>query len=356
MGLLRRLLAALDGWQRRHRAAGVTWAVVKKFSDDQANLLVVALGWYGFTAIYPLLLVVVTIFGFIGARSLGAGIIDTLHQFPVIGSQFVAGRSTLHGSVAGLVLGLVGLAYGAQGVTQTAEQMMFRVWNLPQFARPGFLPRLGHSFAALTTIGLTFVANAFLAPFAGGHHHSLGFRVVVIAGMVVVNVAGYLATFRILTARESGVTLRQLVPGSVTGAIGFTALITVGAGLVQHQLQHSSATYGAFAAVIGLVTFLLLLAKISVYAAELNPVLARALFPRSLPTGDPTRAYDQVAHDLTQEERRRPDQRVGVGFGADAICMRPEFGDQTRWASRAAPSAGGPGRPLPGAAAHPFGR
>jgi uncharacterized BrkB/YihY/UPF0761 family membrane protein len=97
--------------------------VVKKFGDDNVNLLVVALGWYGFTAIYPLLLVVVTIFGFIGAASLGTGIVHTLHQFPVIGSQFNPGKgdSQLHGSVFGLIIGVAGLLYGAQGVTQTAE-------------------------------------------------------------------------------------------------------------------------------------------------------------------------------------------------------------------------------------------
>src|ERR1700745_4410804 len=77
-----------DGWQRRARWAGRPYAVVKKFGDDNANLLAVALAWYGFTAIFPLLLVVVTVFGFIGAQSIGSGIIRTLHQFPVIGSSF----------------------------------------------------------------------------------------------------------------------------------------------------------------------------------------------------------------------------------------------------------------------------
>ena len=51
----------------------VPYAVLKKSGDDNANLLVVALAWYGFTAIFPLLLVVVTVFGFIGAQSIGPG-------------------------------------------------------------------------------------------------------------------------------------------------------------------------------------------------------------------------------------------------------------------------------------------
>src|SRR5215469_8927831 len=126
-------MGALDRWQRRVRWAGVPYAVMKKFGDDNANLLVVALAWYGFTAIFPLLLVVVTVLGFIGQRSLGTGIVSTLHQFPVVGSSFnPATPSALHGSAVGLIVGLVGLLYGAQGVTQTAQQAMATVWNVPQ--------------------------------------------------------------------------------------------------------------------------------------------------------------------------------------------------------------------------------
>ena len=150
MGLLRKVMGALDRWQRRHRWAGVPYAVMKKFGNDDANLLVVSLAWYGFTAIFPLLLVVVTVLGFIGQQSLGTGILRTLHEFPVIGSSFKpASRGALHGSTIGLIIGLIGLVYGAQGVTQTAQQAMATVWNVPQARRTGFLPRLGRSLAGL---------------------------------------------------------------------------------------------------------------------------------------------------------------------------------------------------------------
>jgi uncharacterized BrkB/YihY/UPF0761 family membrane protein len=68
---MKRTVAVIDRWQRRHRTPAVTYGVIKKFGDDNANMLVVALGWYGFTAIYPLLLVVVTVFGYIGAALVG---------------------------------------------------------------------------------------------------------------------------------------------------------------------------------------------------------------------------------------------------------------------------------------------
>jgi uncharacterized BrkB/YihY/UPF0761 family membrane protein len=315
---LRRVMSAVDDWQRRTRWAGVPYGVVKKFGDDNANLLVVSLAWYGFTAIFPLLLVVVTLFGFIGQRSIGSGIVSTLHHFPVVGSSFnPASRSVLPASPLGLGIGLIGLLYGAQGVTQTAQQAMATVWNIPQVLRTGFLPRLGRSLAALVTIGGTFVLNAFVTGYATGGTSSYAIRVPVLVGLLVVNAGLYFASFALLTTKA--VSARRLIPGAVVGAAGFTALITVGTGLVTHQLKDASATYGAFGSVIGMVAFLLLLAKITMYAAELNPVLARSLYPRALPLGGEATAADRtVLADLAHAEQRRDDQVIGVGFGADA--------------------------------------
>jgi uncharacterized BrkB/YihY/UPF0761 family membrane protein len=320
MGLLRKLMGALDRWQRRTRWAGVSYAVVKKFGDDNANLLVVSLAWYGFLAIFPLLLVVVTVFGFIGQQSIGSGILRTLHEFPVVGSSFnPENRSALHGSTVGLVIGLIGLVYGAQGVTQTAQQAMATVWNIPQGRRTGFLPRLGRSLAGLFTIGGAFLINALVTTYATGGTSSYVIRVPVLAGLLVVNAALYFASFTVLTAKVIGP--RGLLPGAILGAVGFTALITVGTGLVTHQLKNASSTYGAFGSVIGIVAFLLLLAKLTIYAAELNPVLSRSLYPRALPlSGEPTAADREVLATLVHAEQRRDDQAIGVGFGEDAAA------------------------------------
>ncbi len=315
---LRRVMTAADGWQRRSRWAGVPYAVIKKFSDDNANLLVVALAWYGFTAIFPLLLVVVTLFGFIGKQSIGTGLVRTLHEFPVVGSSFnPASRDVLHGSALGLVIGLIGLLYGAQGVTQTAQQAMATVWNIPRTQRTGFLPRLGRSLTGLATIGAAFVVNAFVTGYATGGTSSYAIRVPVLAALLVINSGLYFVTFTVLTAKVVGP--RGHIPGAIAGAVAFTALITVGTGLVTHQLRNASATYGAFGSVIGIVAFLLLLAKLTMYAAELNPVLARRLYPRSLPmAAEPTGADHQVLTFIAHAEQRRADQVIGVGFGENA--------------------------------------
>ena len=316
---LRKVIAPVDRWQRRIPWAGVPYAVMKKFGDDNANLVVVALAWYGFTAIFPLLLVMMAVFGLIGARSIGTGILHTLHQFPVIGLSFnPSNPSALHSSTLGLIVGLIGLVYGAQGVTQTAQQAMAMVWHIPQTQRTGFLPRLGRSVAGLVTIGGAFLVNAFLSTYATGGTTNYAIRIGVLAGLLIINAALYFLTFTLLTAKVIGP--RGLLPGAVLGAVAFTALITVGTGLMTHQLKNAQSSYGAFGLVIGIVTLLLLLAKLSMYAAELNPVLARRLYPRALPMGgEPTDADLRVLASIAHAEQRRDDQVIGVGFGEDAV-------------------------------------
>ncbi len=294
-------LTAIDRWQRRTPVVAPAYAVQKKFGDDQLGQYVVALGWYGFVSIFPLLLVVTTILGFIGVASLGRTIVSTLHDFPVIGQNFNPSHpsSDLHGSTFGLVIGLAGLVYGAQGVMQSAQQAMARAWNIPRSKRPSFAARLGRSLLGLAVIGGTFVANAAVSSFATGHGEPLGLRVGVLAAMLVVNSGLFLLSFRILT--PGAVAWSRLLPGALVGSFGFTLLITLGSGLIQHQVRRSSATYGQFGIVIGLVGFLFLLAKISLYGAELNSVLARRLWPRSLVSSEPTKADREVLESLSSE-------------------------------------------------------
>jgi uncharacterized BrkB/YihY/UPF0761 family membrane protein len=258
------------------------------------------------------------VLGSIGAGSLGTGILSTLHQFPVIGTSFnPSSPNSLHGSTPGLIVGLIGLVYGAQGVTQTAQQAMATVWHIPQTQRTGFLPRLGRSLAGLVTIGGAFLVNAALTTYATAPKTGYAIEISLLIGLLIINVGLYFATFTLLTAKAIGP--RGLLPGAVLGAVAFTALITVGTGLMTHQLKNASSTYGAFGSVIGIVTLLLLLAKLSMYAAELNPVLSRRLYPRALPLGgEPTDADRQVLAGLAYAEQRTDDEVIGVGFGENA--------------------------------------
>jgi membrane protein len=73
-----RVLAAIDTWQRSHAAAAVPVAVLKKFGDDRASSLAALMAYYAFFSLFPLLLVFVSVLGFVleDDPSLQADIVD----------------------------------------------------------------------------------------------------------------------------------------------------------------------------------------------------------------------------------------------------------------------------------------
>ena len=58
-------LHALDRLQQRHRRLALPAAVIKKFGDDEAGRMAALIAYYGFVSLFPLLLVLVTVLGFV---------------------------------------------------------------------------------------------------------------------------------------------------------------------------------------------------------------------------------------------------------------------------------------------------
>ena len=121
----------------------------------------------------------------------------------------------------------------------------------------------------------------------------------------------YLGAFRALTPK--GVPTRNLLPGAITGGIGWTVLQVLGTYLVHHFL-HSDSVYGVFATVLGLLAWVYLATEITVYSAEVNVVLARRLWPRSI-VQPPLTEADRTSMALQAlQNQRRPEQDVKVTF------------------------------------------
>ena len=62
-------LRGVDRYQQRHALVGVPFAVVRKFGDDQGGNLATLLAWSAFFALFPLLLVLVTLLGYLSAAT-----------------------------------------------------------------------------------------------------------------------------------------------------------------------------------------------------------------------------------------------------------------------------------------------
>jgi len=105
-------------------------------------------------------------------------------------------------------------------------------------------------------------------------------------------------------------------------------LQALGGVFVTQVLAGSSQTYGSFAAVVGLLSWLLIASQLMLIAAELNVVLARELWPRSL-TGDLLAPDRQALRASAYAAQIDPRQRISVSFRDGDNATQDQEPDET---------------------------
>jgi YihY family inner membrane protein len=355
MNGIQRRLRRVDAFQQRHTAVAFPYGVVKKYSDDNASSLASQLTYAMYITVFPLLLLLITVLNLVlaGDPSAQARVASSAFgQFPIVGQELAHNIHALHrGSMIGLIAGILGLAYGSTGLAQTGLYAMAQIWNIPPTVRPNFINRMGRSALFLVVLGVGLVVTTTLSGFGtfGKHNIVLGWVAELVAAGV--NVGIYFAAFRVLTPKQ--VSTRRLWPGAVIGGIVWTVLQAFGGYVVGHDLKGASATYGLFGLVLGLLAWLALGAAITLYAAEVNTVLARRLWPRAI-VQPPLTAADQESIALQAlQSQRRPEQEVVTTF-YKAPMTEDEFRDSgyeledsPTGVTRTMPAQGGPPREDP---------
>jgi membrane protein len=309
-------LRAIDEAQQRHPRLSFPAAVVKKFGDDQAGQLAALIAYYGFVSLFPLLLVFVTVLGFVlqGNPSAQDSILhSTLSQFPVIGTQLQTNVHSLTGSAVALTVGLIGSLLGALGITGAAQNAFNQVWHVPRKDRPSFLTSRLRGVVLIAVLGTlsilsTVVAGAVSARVPGGTLATLGGVVLALAA----NLLLFFAAFRLLTVND--VPTRDLLPGVLFAAILWLLLLEVGGYYVAHVVRHAQDTSGLFAFVLGLLAWLYLGGQLTLLAAEINVVRARRLWPRSFFTPPLLDADKRALISAAEVEERVQEENVEVTF------------------------------------------
>ena len=342
MNVFERVLRPVDRFQQRHTATAFLFGVIKKFGDDNASTLVANLAYTAFGSIFVLLLLLVTILGLVLSSHprLEKQVLDsTFGQFPIIGTDLQKNIKALHrNSVISLVIAIIGLLWGGLGLAQNGIFTMSQVWNLPGPDRPNYLKRLARSVVFLLLLALGLATSTFLAATVPAvHGGSMGLAIAGGAASAVVNFALYLFAFDVLTPAK--IPLRQLAPGAAVAGVGWTILQAVGGFVVGHYLKNASSVYGLFAIVLGLFAWLYLITQLTVYAAELNVVLARHLWPRSIVQPPLTDADRRSIAAQAVQNRRRPEQSVEVSFDGEPMRQADLLGAGDNGQETPSPSA-----------------
>jgi YihY family inner membrane protein len=302
-----------------------------KFIDDQGAYLAAIISFYALIAIFPLLLLATTIFGFIlqGNEGLQERVLDSaLSTFPIIGDEL--GRpDALTGSKTSTVIGILTAIYGSMGLGQALQNALNVAWSVPRNQRPNPVLLRLKSLALIAIVGTSVLAIAILSTL-GSETEVFGPRLdstlqwgvrlltVLLTGLLLT------AVFRLAAARRHH--LGRAAPGGFTVAVLWQGLQYVGTLYTTRILAETQGMTVVFALVLGLIGIIYVAAVIGVVGMEVNVVLARHLWPRSIRTlfvdrGDLTDADRRAYASYVRAQQHKSAENVEVSF------KDPETGD-----------------------------
>ena len=309
-----RLVRWFDRWQGDRTVAAVPVAVVRKYADDRGSAMASLFTYYAFLALFPLLILVLTLFQTVSGRFPGLrdAVVDTvIGQLPVIGPMLRDETSSLAATGFGLAIGVLGLLWGATGLYNSAQLAMSQVWNVEGVNRMGLVSRLLRSlvlFAALfTAAGVSAAASMWGDGILPSSSLS---RILSIIGSFGINVVMVFVALRIVTPPV--VPWRRLALPAVLAGVAWGALQMLGHWLVATRLSRMNELYGVFAYAIGTLAWLTLMARVIVFSVEISVVTSNGLHPRRIAQPPLTDADREVLDRIVHNERRRPEQHIDI--------------------------------------------
>ena len=253
------IVETLDGW-RRH------------LSGRNASVL----SFFSFLTIFPLLLAATTILGFVleDNEDLQERIVDgALADIPVLGQQLANDPASLDGSLVALLIGLLGALWSSTKAFVGLQGALDDVWEVDVDDRPSMPVQRGKALVGIAFIGVAQIGNVVITSVVQAADLPAGSRTLLIAATVVINVLVVGAMYRFLTSASPSI--GDVWPGAVIAGVVITGLQNFGTWIVTRITDNASDTYGNFALVLGLVTWLGLLAITTIMCAELNAALVR---------------------------------------------------------------------------------
>lgn len=249
----------LDGW-RLH------------ISGRNASVL----AFFGFLSIFPLLLAATTILGFVleDDEELQQRIIDgALSDIPVLGQTLADDPASLTGNPWALVIGLATALWSATKAFVALQMAQDDVWEVPVDDRAPLPKERGKALLGIVFIGAAQLGSIAIATLVNAAGLPSGSRLLLLLATVVINIAVLAAMFRFLTAATPS--WSDVWPGAVLAGLAYTLLQHFGTAIVRQITENAGVTYGQFALVLGLVTWLGFLAIATLMSCELNAALVR---------------------------------------------------------------------------------
>ena len=187
----------------------------------------------------------------------------------------------LHGSVVALVIGLVTSLLAGLGVTQAAQNAFDRVWAVPFKDRPNFLKSRLRGLILLVVLGVLFIFATLASGLVTG---GLGKGWLVgVAGIVISLLLNFGTLLRHLPADDlAEIPTQDLRVGVIVAGVRGQCCSPWAASTSAMSSRVSTAPTRSSASSSRCSCGCTSGAQMTLYAAEINVVLRRRLWPRSL--------------------------------------------------------------------------
>lgn len=269
--------SAIGRFVDRHAWLRIPVEVVTRTTELNGNYAANALTLVGFIALFPLLLLIISITGLLTGSNphLASDVIDFLglqgQTAETVDNTLQRARES---GTSGSVVGLAGLAWSGLSLVGA---LRFTV-NLPAgYAVRGLRARL-IGIPWLLGAGGIFLMSWVLSTILGWLPGWSAPVVLVLSLGLDVALFGW--TFWFLAVDRPS--LRTLLPGALVAAIGFELLKTGATIVLPRLVSSSSATYGGLGTVFAILAWLLIFSRLLVYSVVFNAVWADE---HALPTG-----------------------------------------------------------------------
>src|SRR5947209_7236039 len=244
------VMAKVDKVQKQAKPTSVALATFKKFSEDHSTNLAAMIAFWAFFSVFPLLMVMVTILGWVLPTSSKNDVLGHVAtMFPLLDPRTINGLS---GSLWALVVGLLTSLWSGLGAVRTVQTAFNSVWEIPYHERPKLVEQVLRSMWVLLTIGVGLVVTTLITSLVTSSTSGLHLGVVGHLGGYVISILAdiglFVAAFRMLTDRE--ISSRDVLPGAVLSGVVFFVLQDISALIITRHLHSAQSTYGRFATVI----------------------------------------------------------------------------------------------------------
>jgi membrane protein len=235
-----------------------------RFWEVQGGRLAAAIAYYGFFAIFALLLIGYSIFGILLTNNVE--LYDIVHDFLAQNLPFLEVQAILSSGKTVGIVGIVGLTFTGIGWIEAIRSSQRLIWRVPE--QPGYIG-VRQALDLLVLIGiLMLLALSQLAVF--GLEKVLdwladGFVQSAISLLLTVGVNMVLAAALLAAVPRLRMTVRRIAPPVLQVGIGITLLNTVGKSFV--GLVQRNPAYGLVGSAVGVLVYLYVFNQLLLFGA-----------------------------------------------------------------------------------------